>query len=63
MQKIFILKRHALDEKKKRKSTFFIHLRVDLLGLSFEPFEPYVRKIGFLLRTKLLDLLSFSGLE
>ena len=61
MQKIFILKRHALDEKKEKY--FFIHLRVDPLGLSFELFEPYLRKIGFLLRTKLLDLLSFSGLE
>ena len=49
-------------KRKKKKKYFFIHLRVDLLGLSFEPFEPYVRKIGFLLRTKLLDLLSFSGL-
>ena len=48
---------------KKKEKYFFIHLRVDPLGLSFELFEPYLRKIGFLLRTKLLDLLSFSGLE
>ena len=47
--------------KRKKEKQFFIHLRVDLLGLSFELFEPYLRKIRFLLRTKLLDLLSFQA--